>query len=106
VFVSAPVTEPASSTLFLGGISYAISDLELQSFLRRMGVYPRRVELGTDRESGRSKGYAFVEMDTPAAAADALTVLSGCELAGRELRVDFARPRTGSASPRPEGRPR
>jgi RNA recognition motif-containing protein len=61
------------------------------------------VHIGTDRETGRSRGFAFVEFGTDAEAADAIRRFDGHELGGRRLRVNDAddRPPARAAAPRP-----
>lgn len=66
-----------------------------------------RVHIGTDRETGRSRGFAFAEFSTEAEAADAIRRLDGFDLKGRRLRVNNAedRPPARAAGPRPGPRP-
>ncbi len=70
-----------------------------------------RVHIGTDRETGRSRGFAFVEFANEADAAKAITQFDGFEVDGRKLRVNAAedRPRVGGGrpdGPRPDRAPR
>ena len=66
-----------------------------------------RVHIGTDRETGRSRGFAFVEFGTEAEAADAIRRFDGHDLGGRRLRVNDAddRPPARAAAPRPSSSP-
>jgi len=61
-----------------------------------------RIHVVTDRETGRARGFAFVEMPNDAEAAQAVTALDGKELNGRNLKVNEARPK-GAQPPRPGG---
>jgi RNA recognition motif-containing protein len=60
-----------------------------------------RVSIVTDRETGRARGFAFVEMTNPAEADKAVAALNGTELGGRALKINEAKPKT--ASPRGGG---
>ncbi len=66
-----------------------------------------RVHIGTDRDTGRSRGFAFVEYGTDTEAADAIRRFDGYDLGGRRLRVNDAddRPPARAASPRPTQSP-
>ncbi|ERT06130.1 RNA recognition motif family protein [Lyngbya aestuarii BL J] len=58
----------------------------------------KRVHIPTDRETGRSRGFAFVEMDTDAEETSAIEELDGAEWMGRDLKVNKAKPRENSGS--------
>lgn len=58
----------------------------------------KRVHLPIDRETGRKRGFGFVEMETEAAEAKAIETLDGAEWMGREIRVNKARPRDNKNS--------
>jgi RNA recognition motif-containing protein len=78
--------------LFIGNLSYGVDDAALSEFFAQAGkVVSARVI--TDRESGRSKGFGFVEYETAEEAAKAKTELSDKELDGRPVKIDDARPR-------------
>lgn len=91
--------QPASSTVWVSNLPYHVDEGDVLAFARQMGLCPERCMMPVDRETGRSRGYCFLQMSSPADAADALTILGGAELDGRQLRADLAKPR-------PEGRPR
>jgi len=55
-----------------------------------------RVSIVTDRETGRARGFAFVEMTNPAEADKAVAALNGTELGGRALKINEAKPKTDS----------
>lgn len=87
--------------LFVGGVAWRTSEDALARHLGSAGevTYLRLV---TDRETGRSKGYAFAEMATPEQASRAIRELDGVVLDDRPLAVQEARPRP----PGPGGPPR
>ncbi len=81
----------AQQNLFIGSLAYATTDDTLKAFFEQIGeVESARVI--TDRDSGRSKGFGFVEMEDDAAAVNAIKELNGKELSGRALMVNEARP--------------
>lgn len=77
--------------LFIGSLSYNTSDQSLEDFFKSEGnVVSAKVII--DRETGRSKGFGFVEMENDADADNAIKNLNGKELDGREIIVNEARP--------------
>ena len=78
--------------LYVGNLSYSVDNGALESMFSRFGqvVSAQVVE---DRETGRSKGFGFVEMSTGAEAQAAISGMSGKEQDGRALTVNEARPR-------------
>ncbi|MDA0208295.1 MAG: RNA-binding protein [bacterium] len=81
-----------SNKLYIGNLSWGINDEKLQEFFAAHGnVTSARV--ATDRDTGRSRGFGFVEFETEDDAKAALEATNGQELDGRELNVDFARPK-------------
>jgi RNA recognition motif-containing protein len=74
---------------------------DLSRVLAEVGTVVR-VHIGTDRETGRSRGFAFAEFESDAVAADAIRRFDGFELGGRRLRVNSAEDRPS----RPAGAPR
>ncbi len=78
--------------IYVGNLSYKTTKETLSQAFRQFGEVAS-VNIVEDRHSGRSKGYAFVEMED-AGAAKAIEGLNGTELDGRSLRLDEARPRT------------
>ena len=82
----------ASQNLFIGSLAYATTDDGLKAHFEQIGpVVSARVI--TDRESGRSKGFGFVEFENDADNQKAVDQLNGKELDGREINVSLARPR-------------
>jgi RNA recognition motif-containing protein len=94
--------------LHIGNLSYNIDNAGLEQLLAQHGQV-RSAEVITDRDSGRSKGFGFVEMGSDEEAQAAITALSGQELDGRALTVSEAKPREnrgGFAGARTGGRDR
>lgn len=84
--------------IYVGNLSYKISDQELQEVFEEFGeVISAKVI--KDRESGRSKGFGFVEMENDDDAQTAIEELDGAEIEGRAVKVNKARPKeAGSRS--------
>ncbi len=81
-----------STRLFVGNLSYQTTEEDLRQLFAGVGAVSS-VSLVTERDSGRSKGFAFVEMATPEDAQKAIGQLNGQTLHERTIRVDLARPR-------------
>ena len=79
--------------LFVGNLAYGTTEESLRSLFEGDGFSPKDLRIVTDRETGRSRGFAFVEMETPEDARRAVESFDGVELDGRALRVDEARDR-------------
>jgi RNA recognition motif-containing protein len=77
--------------LYVGGLPYATTDAELQELFEQSGAVDR-VTIIMDRETGRSKGFGFVEMPNDEEADKAIAAHNGSELGGRRLVVNEARP--------------
>ncbi|MGQ9572696.1 MAG: RNA recognition motif domain-containing protein [Dehalococcoidia bacterium] len=90
--------------LYVGGLSFETTDAELRALFEQAGKVESAVVV-TDRFSGQSKGFGFVEMSTNAEARQAISELNGKTLGGRTLTVDEARPPRQSGG-RPGGRSR
>ncbi len=88
--------------LFVGGLSFTTSQDGLRAAFARFGVVTSAVIMN-DRETGRSRGFGFVEMSTPEEADQATSGLNGSFLDGRAIRVDKATPR--GTGPRPASGP-
>src|SRR5512138_2603274 len=80
------------SKLYVGNLSYSTKEDDLRSLFSQAGTVSS-VALIKDRDSGQSKGFAFVEMSNEAEAQKAISVLNGHSMGDRELRVSIARPR-------------
>jgi cold-inducible RNA-binding protein len=78
--------------LYVGNLSYGTTDSDLQNLFGPHGTV-QSAQVITDRDTGRSKGFGFVEMDSGEQAQAAITALNGREVDGRTLTVNEARPR-------------
>lgn len=78
--------------IYVGNISFRMSEGELSECFAEFGEVAS-VRIITDRETGRSKGFGFVEMPDQEAAKQAISALDGKEIGGRSLRVNEARPK-------------
>ena len=78
--------------LYVGNLSYATTEDDLRALFAQAGTV-KSVTLIKDRDTGRSKGFAFVEMETQAEAQQAISQFHGSQLHDRALTVNFARPR-------------
>ncbi len=88
--------------LFVGNMSFQTTEDELRSIFEPYGEITR-LQLMTDRDTGRSRGFAFVEVADDGEAAKAITELNGKELDGRALNVNEARPKPERSGPRGGG---
>jgi RNA recognition motif-containing protein len=78
--------------IYVGNLSYGMSEQELRDAFGAYGDVAS-VKILTDRETGRSRGFGFVEMPNQSEGEAAITQLNGKEVGGRVLRVNEARPR-------------
>ena len=78
--------------IYVGNLSYSLSDSELRDAFGAYGEVSS-VKVLMDRETGRSRGFGFVEMPNQAEAEAAVAEINGKEVGGRPLRVNEARPR-------------
>ena len=78
--------------LYVGNLPYTATDSDLQSMFEAHGAV-QSAQVVMDRDTGRSKGFGFVEMETNEAAQAAISALNGQDFAGRSLTVNEARPR-------------
>jgi cold-inducible RNA-binding protein len=81
-----------SNKLFVGNLSFNTTDGDLQGAFSAHGTVVE-VNVLSDRESGRSRGFGFVTMSTPEEAQKAIQALHGSNLDGRDLTVNLAKPR-------------
>ncbi|GAB4190909.1 MAG: RNA-binding protein [Coleofasciculaceae cyanobacterium] len=79
-------------TIYVGNLSYKATEDDLRTVFADYGTV-KRVVLPTDRETGRMRGFAFVEMTEDAQEDSAISELDGAEWMGRQLRVNKARPK-------------
>lgn len=99
--------------VYVGNLAYAATEDDLRTLFAQAGTVTS-VNVIRDRDSGRSKGFAFVEMSTQAEAQQAITMFNGTSFRDRPLTVDQARPRDDRSRDRsgrggggrPRGRPR
>jgi RNA recognition motif-containing protein len=89
-------------SIYVGNLSYDINEQDLTEVFGEYGSV-KRVHLPTDRETGRKRGFAFVEMGTEAEEASAITALDQAEWMGRELKVNPAKPREQRSNSRGGG---
>jgi RNA recognition motif-containing protein len=78
--------------LYVGNLSYSTSEDDLRTLFAKAGQVAS-VALIKDRDTGNSKGFAFVEMSSQAEAQKAISMLNGFSLEDRELKVNLAKPR-------------
>jgi len=78
-----------SKKLYVGNLPFTSTEEELRTLFGRHGSVDS-VSVITDRETGRARGFAFVEMSEPSAASDAIKALDGTQLGGRALKVNEA----------------
>ena len=80
-----------SMKLYVGNLSFNTSATDLQNMFGELGTV-ESANLIEDRETGRSRGFAFVEMSSQAEGENAIAQLNGKEVDGRELKVNEAKP--------------
>jgi len=78
--------------LYVGNLSYDVTDSSLESLFQPHGTI-QSAQIIMDRDTGRSKGFGFVEMNSDAEAQAAIAALNGKEVGGRALTVNEAKPR-------------
>ena len=79
-------------SIYVGNLSYEVNEQDINEVFAEYGSV-RRVHLPTDRDTGRVRGFAFVEMETLTQEESAISALDGAEWMGRSLKVNQARPR-------------
>jgi len=84
--------------LFVGNMSFQTTESELTELFQGFGQVTR-VHVAMDRETGRARGFAFVEMPNDEEAAKAIAGLNGKEVGGRQLKVNEARPKEPRSGP-------
>ncbi len=92
----------SGNKLYVGNLSFKTTESELASIFGEFGPVARTTVV-TDRETGRPRGFAFVEMESEAAAQAAIQGLDGKTVGGRQIQVNVARPRE-DRGPRRESR--
>ena len=84
-------------SIYVGNLSYEINQEDLNEVFTEYGTV-KRVHIPTDRETGRPRGFAFVEMESEANEDKAIEALDGAEWIDRQLKVNKARPREDRSS--------
>ncbi|MDJ0660607.1 MAG: RNA-binding protein [Crocosphaera sp.] len=79
-------------SIYVGNLSYDVTQVDLEQVFAEYGTV-KNVKIPSDRETGRSRGFGFVEMDTETEEEAAIEALNGAEWMGRALKVNKARPR-------------
>jgi RNA recognition motif-containing protein len=79
--------------IYVGNLPHSTTESELRAIFEAHGAV-EKVSIVTDRETGRARGFAFVEMTNAAEADKAIAALNGTELAGRALKINEAQPKT------------
>ena len=85
-------------SIYVGNLSYSAKEEDLDQVFSEYGKV-KRITLPTDRETGRPRGFAFVEMEEESKEDSAIEALDGAEWMGRELRVNKAKPREQRSKP-------
>ena len=91
-----------SAKLYVGNLSYGLTDSDLIAMFEAHGTV-RSAQVIMDRDTGRSKGFGFVEMGSEQEAQAAITALNGQEKDGRALTVNVARPKESGGGGRGPG---
>lgn len=97
-------------SIYIGNLPYQVDEEAVKEVFAEYGTVSR-VQLPVDRETGRMRGFGFIEMSSEAEEAAAIDALDGAEWMGRDLKVNKARPREerapagnrGSGQRRPSG---
>ncbi|HEY9608121.1 RNA-binding protein [Allocoleopsis sp.] len=84
-------------SIYVGNLSYQVTQDDLNAVFAEYGTV-KRVQLPTDRETGRIRGFGFVEMSSDAEEEAAIEALDGAEWMGRDLKVNKAKPRENRSS--------
>ena len=79
--------------VFVGNLSFQTTESELRALFEPFGEITR-IQLMTDRDTGRSRGFGFVEMDSAEEAQNAISSLNGKDMGGRQLTVNLAKERS------------
>jgi RNA recognition motif-containing protein len=80
-----------SNKIYVGNLSFNILEESLRDVFTKFGEFAS-CKLITDRDTGRSKGFGFIEMTNPEEAQSAISSLDGSELDGRDMKVNEAKP--------------
>lgn len=91
--------------IFVGNFAYTMTEGELRSMFEPFGAV-ESVTLVTDRDTGRVRGFGFIEMPVDAEAEKAMAELNGKDVGGRTINVNEAKPKTERSNVRGSGRDR
>jgi RNA recognition motif-containing protein len=86
--------QQVSKKIYVGNLPFSSTEEDLDALFARHGTVAS-VNVITDRETGRPRGFAFVEMESASDADDAIRALDGSNLGGRDIRVNEAQDRRG-----------
>ena len=86
-----------NNKLFVGNLAYGVSDGDLQEHFARFGQVTS-CSVAKDRDTGRARGFAFVEMESQAQAEAAIKGLNGYEIDGRQISVTISQPKPRGSS--------
>ncbi|MDJ0732508.1 MAG: RNA-binding protein [Nostocaceae cyanobacterium] len=89
-------------SIYVGNLSYQVEEDDVRQVFAEYGTV-KKVQLPTDRETGRVRGFGFVEMETDAEEVAAIEALDGAEWMGRTIKVNKAKPRENRGSSRRGG---
>ncbi len=84
-------------SIYVGNLSYEVTSEDLNEVFAEYGTV-KRVHIPTDRDTGRARGFAFVEMGTEAEEEKAIETLDEAQWMGRSLKVNKAKPRENRSS--------
>jgi RNA recognition motif-containing protein len=84
-------------SIYIGNLSYEVKEEDLNQVFADYGTV-KRVHIPSDRETGRPRGFAFIEMESEADEDKAIEALDGAEWMSRELKVNKAKPRENRSS--------
>jgi RNA recognition motif-containing protein len=88
--------------IFVGNLSFDTTSAELETLFSELGTCESATVI-TDRETGRSRGFGFVEMSSASEADKAISTLNGRDVGGRQINVSEAKSREGGNGGRPHG---
>src|SRR5689334_1249006 len=94
------MTMAIGTRLYVGNLSYNTDERSLREVFEQEGRKVSEVKIVTDRETGQPRGFAFVEMASPADAEAAIAALNGRDLDGRTLKVNEAQERSAGGGGR------
>jgi RNA recognition motif-containing protein len=84
-------------SIYVGNLSYEVEEDDLRRVFAEYGNV-KRVQMPVDRETGKARGFAFVEMEAETEETAAIEALDGAEWMGRSLKVNKAKPKSDSGS--------